>query len=68
MSDRHEDEILRLRQRLAEVQRLHHEAWLSGLSTGGGFGFHEKQTHLEDEVRSLEARLSELGEDPGAQR
>lgn len=56
-----EDEIRRLRWRLAEVQRLHHEAWLSGLSMGGGLGAHEQQTLREDEARSIEARLVELG-------
>ncbi|MEV7798611.1 hypothetical protein AB0O14_05945 [Microbacterium foliorum] len=58
-----DDEIQQLRQRLAEVQRLHHEAWLSGLSMGGGLGAHEQQTLLEDETRVIEARLVELGQD-----
>lgn len=67
MASNEGDEIRGLWLRLTEARRLHHEAWLEGLSVGGGLGFHEQQTLLEDEVRSLEARLIELGEDPGSQ-
>lgn len=66
MDNDERDEIRGLRRRLDEVRRLHHEAWLGGLSVGGGFAFHEQQTLLEDEARGLEARLVELGEDPTA--
>ncbi|KQQ66853.1 hypothetical protein ACIP5T_10745 [Microbacterium sp. NPDC088619] len=59
-----DDEIVRLRRRLAEVQRLHREAWLSGLSMGGGLGAHQQQSLHEDEARDIQARLTELGEDP----
>ncbi|QNA91365.1 MULTISPECIES: hypothetical protein [unclassified Microbacterium] len=58
------EEIQDLRRRLDEVRRRHHEAWLSGLSVGGGLAFHDQQTRLEDEARALESRLVELGEDP----
>ncbi|WP_336640196.1 hypothetical protein [Microbacterium sp. USHLN272] len=58
------DEIHELRRRLDEVRRLHHEAWLGGMSLGGGLALRDTQLRLEEEGRDLEARLIELGEDP----
>lgn len=45
---------------------MHHEAWLSGMSVGGGLALHNTQKRLEEEGRNIEAHLIELGDDPSA--
>ncbi|MFF7291503.1 hypothetical protein ACFY9N_03115 [Microbacterium sp. NPDC008134] len=64
MAGQESDEIQGLRRRLAEVRRLHQEAWLGGMRVGGGLALHDAQMRLEEEARSIEARLIELGDDP----
>ena len=54
-------ECARIRSRLTELARLHEEAWLGGLSVGGGLAFHEQQTTIEDEVTEVRARQAQLG-------
>lgn len=41
---------------------MHHEAWLGGISVGGGLASRDAQIRLEEEGRSIEARLIELGD------
>lgn len=66
MAAQESDEIQELRRRLDEVRRMHHEAWVGGMSVGGGLALHDTQMRLEEEARSIEARLIELGEDHSA--
>ncbi|MCK2031248.1 hypothetical protein [Microbacterium galbinum] len=64
MTDDERDEIKRLRRRLGEVRHSHHDAWLGGISIGGGFAMRDAQIRLEEEAQQIGARLIELGEDP----
>ena len=62
MTGQERDEIRELRRRLDEVRRMHHEAWLGGISVGGGLASRDAQIRLEEEGRSIEARLIDLGD------
>ena len=63
MSRAEDDADLRARlcDRLAEIDQQLSELWLSGLSVGGGVAFDDRRWELQEEARTLKARIAELG-------
>lgn len=49
----------RLRARLRDLEAQQAELWLSGISVGGGLALDDRRWALEEEMRTIQSRLSE---------